>query len=87
MQRVRSSSASNDPATNTDKKSLPFDKTDPFKDLGIRLVGSRGTSDPAAALNVDDVLLAKAEFAGLAGMQQMIKHNNSVGGGSANDAD
>jgi hypothetical protein len=77
----------NDPATNTDKQPLPFDKTHPFKDLGIRLVGSQGSVTPAAALNVDDVLLAKAEFAGLSGMQQMVKRNDAISGGASNDAD
>jgi hypothetical protein len=33
------------------------------------------------------VVLTNAEFAGLSGMQQMIKRNNAVGGGSFNDAD
>jgi hypothetical protein len=39
------------------------------------------------ALGVNDVALTKAEFSGLSGMQQMIKHNNSIGGSSFNDAD
>jgi hypothetical protein len=40
-----------------------------------------------AALSVNDVVLAKAEFSGLSGMQQMIKDNNSIGGASSNDSD
>jgi 3',5'-cyclic AMP phosphodiesterase CpdA len=76
--------AFNDPATNEDKKPLPFDKDDPFKELGIRTVGD-GTD--RAQLAVNDVVLARAEFSGLSGMQQMIKGNNSIGGGSSNDAD
>ena len=40
-----------------------------------------------AALRVNDVVLTKVEFSGLSGMQQMIKDNNSIGGGSANDTD
>jgi 3',5'-cyclic AMP phosphodiesterase CpdA len=79
--------AFNDPAANEDKKPLPFDKQDPFKDLGIRLVGSRGTADPAAPLDVKDVVLTKSEFSGLSGKQQMIKDNKTIGGGSSNDAD
>jgi hypothetical protein len=79
--------AFNDPATNDDKKPLPFDKNDPFKDLGIRLVSSQGTADPAAPLDLADVVLTKAEFSGLSGMQQMLKSNNSTGGSSSNDAD
>jgi 3',5'-cyclic AMP phosphodiesterase CpdA len=76
--------AFNDPATNEDKKPLPFDKDDPFKELGIRTVGD---SSDRAQLAVNDVVLTRAEFAGLSGMQQMIKDNNSIGGGSSNDAD
>jgi hypothetical protein len=74
--------AFNDPATNEDKKPQPFNKDDPFKDLGIRTV-----SDGTAQLAVNDVVLARAEFSGLSGMQQIIKDNNSIGGGSSNDAD
>ncbi len=79
--------AFNDPATNEDKKQLPFNKDDPFKELGIRLVGSQGAADPAAPLEVTDVVLTKAEFSGLSGMQQMFKSNKSIGGSSSNDAD
>jgi predicted phosphodiesterase len=79
--------AFNDPVTNDDKKPLPFDKDDPFKELGIRLVGSQGAADPAAPLQVTDVVLTKAEFSGLSGMQQMFKSNNSIGRSSSNDAD
>jgi hypothetical protein len=83
--------AFNDPATNENKKQLPFDKDDPFKDLGIRLVTSKGPEkgpeDKPAAVGVNDIVLTKAEFAGLSGMQQMIKDNNSIGGGSSNDSD
>jgi hypothetical protein len=78
--------AFNDPATNEDKKQLPFNKDDPFKELGIRQVTANGAGDKAA-LDVNDVVLAKAEFSSLSGMQQMIKYNNSIGGGSSNDAD
>jgi predicted phosphodiesterase len=79
--------AFNDPATNEDKKQLPFDRDDPFKDLGVRFVTESGAGDKAVALGVNDVALTKAEFSGLSGMQQMIKHNNSIGGSSFNDAD
>jgi 3',5'-cyclic AMP phosphodiesterase CpdA len=79
--------AFNDPAANEEKKPLPFDKDDPFKELGFRLVGSQGNPDPSAPIEVEDVVLTKAEFSGLSGMQQMIKDNKSLGGGSSNDAD
>ena len=76
----------NDPATNQEKKQLPFNKDDPFKELGIRKVATSGNGD-RTAFDVNDVVLAKAEFSGLSGMQQMIKDNNSIGGGSSSDAD
>src|SRR6266849_4852033 len=78
--------AFNDPATNEDKKQLPFNKDDPFKELGIRQVAAQGAGDKAM-LAINEVVLAKAEFSGLSGMQQMIKHNDAIGGGSSNDAD
>jgi hypothetical protein len=79
--------AFNDPATNENKKQLPFDKDDPFKDLGIRQVSSRAPENQPAELGVNDIVLSKAEFSGLSGMQQMIKDNKSIGGGSSNDSD
>ncbi|HZZ07194.1 MAG TPA: metallophosphoesterase [Candidatus Binataceae bacterium] len=79
--------AFNDPATNENKKQLPFDSNDPFKDLGIRLVTSKDAEDKTAALGVKDVVLTKAEFAGLSGMQQMMKHSNSPGMSSSGDSD
>jgi hypothetical protein len=79
--------AFNDPSTNADKKTLPFDKNDPFKDLGIRLVGAQGNRKRTAKLDVDDIVLTKAEFSGLSGAQQMIKSNGSIDGGTVNDSD
>jgi hypothetical protein len=76
--------AFNDPATNDDKKQLPFNRDDPFKELGIRQVAAKGASE---ALAVTDVVLAKAEFSGVSGIQQMIKGNNEIGGNSSNEAD
>ena len=40
-----------------------------------------------AALSVKDVVLAKAEFSGLSGIQQMIMDNNAIDAGSSNDTD
>jgi predicted phosphodiesterase len=79
--------AFNDPATNEEKKQLPFDKNDPFRELGIRLVDSGGAEEKTAALGVKDVVLTKAEFSGLSGMQQMIKDNNLPVEGSSSDTD
>ena len=78
--------AFNDPATNDDKKQLPFNKDDPFKELGIRQVAAKGGGD-IAMLDINDVVLTKAEFSGLSGMQQMIKDNGVIGGGTSNDSD
>jgi hypothetical protein len=78
--------AFNDPATSEDKKQLPFNQDDPFKELGIRKVAAGGNGD-RFALDVNDVVLAQAEFSGLSGMQQMIKGDKSISGGSSSDAD
>jgi predicted phosphodiesterase len=78
--------AFNDPATNDDKKQLPFNKDDPFKELGIRQVAAKGAGDKAM-LDINDVVLSKAEFSGVSGMQQMIRDNGVIGGGSSNDSD
>ncbi|HKV56096.1 MAG TPA: metallophosphoesterase [Candidatus Binataceae bacterium] len=79
--------AFNDPASDGDKKPLPFDRNDPFGNLGIRLVGSQGAAMPSAPPEIDDVVLTRSEYSGLSGMQQMIKTNKSVGGSTVNDAD
>ncbi|MBV8774780.1 MAG: hypothetical protein JO166_20965, partial [Deltaproteobacteria bacterium] len=76
----------NDPATNQDKKPVAFDKQDPFKNLGIRKV-TAGNSGNTTSVDVNDIVLVKAEFSGLSGMQQMIKGDKSINGGSLNDAD
>jgi 3',5'-cyclic AMP phosphodiesterase CpdA len=78
--------AFNDPATDADKKPLPFDKDDPFKELGIRLVGDQGSAKLAAP-DIKDIVLTKSEFSGLSGMQQMLKSNPAAGGNSSNEAD
>ena len=63
-----------DPATTPAKKPMPFDKAQPFKNLGIRRVnGNVDGSD----LQIEEVELATAEFSGTVGMDQMLKHGNS----------
>jgi len=79
--------AFNDPATNDDKKQLPFDQDDPFKDLGIQEVVTPSSSRNVPKPVINDIVLTKAEFAGLAGMQQLIKYNAATKGVSSNDAD
>src|SRR5262249_51843846 len=76
----------NDPATNKTKKQLPFDRKDPFKDLGICLAASRPDRD-SVDLSVSEIVLTKAEISGLSGMQQMIKGGQAADGSSSDDAD
>jgi len=63
-----------DPETTSQKKPLPFDKSQPFKDLGLRRVNSNvhGTD-----LQIEEVQLATAEFSGTVGMDQMLKHGSA----------
>lgn len=75
-----------DPVTVEDKTPLPFDKSQPFKNLGIRLVASQGGLAPAAPLAVEDVELTMREFSGTSGIQQFMKGGNSTQG-SSDDAD
>jgi 3',5'-cyclic AMP phosphodiesterase CpdA len=75
--------AFNDPATNADKKQLPFNKDQPFDGLGIRLVGD----NRAANVQITEVELTTQEFGGLSGIQQINKPNNAIGGSSANEND
>jgi hypothetical protein len=56
------------------KKPLPFDKTQPFKNLGIRRIN--GNAD-GSDLQIEEVELATAEFSGTVGMDQMLKHGNN----------
>ena len=56
-----------DPATTPAKKPAPFDKTQPFKNLGLRMVnGKRGGND----LRIEDVELTMNEFSGTVGSDQ-----------------
>ena len=64
----------NDPATTADKKPLPFDKEQPFRNLGLRLVQeprARGAvPDPPT---IDDVELTMHEYSGTVGISQFLK--------------
>jgi hypothetical protein len=56
------------------KKPIPFDKDDPFKNLGIRVVNEIPGKRPAASsLEIKDVELSLREFNELVGMQQLLK--------------
>jgi len=62
-----------DPAAVHDKKPLPFDASQPFRNLGIRQVASRGRE-----LSIKDVELTTKEIAGKEGIQQFIKGETSL---------
>jgi len=63
-----------DPEQTAVKKPLPFDKEQPFKNLGIRIVDERGARQP---LGIKDVELTLQEFGELNGVQQMMKGNGN----------
>jgi predicted phosphodiesterase len=63
-----------DPASTLAKKPVPFDKAQPFKNLGIRRIN--GNAD-GSDLKIEEVELATAEFSGTVGMDQMLKHGSS----------
>jgi 3',5'-cyclic AMP phosphodiesterase CpdA len=67
-----------DPETTTMKKPIPFDKDQPFKNLGIRMV-QRGAG--GKELRIEDVELSINEYSGTVSMDQMLKH----GKGDATD--
>jgi 3',5'-cyclic AMP phosphodiesterase CpdA len=63
-----------DPATTDDKKPLPFDKDQPFKNLGVRIVGepkARGLASVRPTIN--EVELTMQEFSGTVGANQFLK--------------
>jgi 3',5'-cyclic AMP phosphodiesterase CpdA len=60
-----------DPATAADKKPAPFDKDQPFRNLGIQ--SAAVTAGAPRAVRVDDVQLTLAEFGGTDGLQHVAK--------------
>ncbi|MGB7624328.1 MAG: metallophosphoesterase [Terriglobia bacterium] len=63
-----------DPESGSDKKPIPFDKDHPFKNLGIRQISGREDRASApGALSIKDVELTVREYAGTAGIQQLLK--------------
>lgn len=57
------------------KKPIPFDKDNPFKNLGIRVVNETPGKRPAAnSLEIKDVELSLREFNELVGIQQLLKN-------------
>lgn len=61
-----------DPQNTADKKAVPFDKVEPFKNLGIRAVqGAAGKK--GATLTVSEVSLDARELSGTEGFHQLLK--------------
>ena len=58
-----------DPEKVADKKTIAFDKDQPFRNLGIRLVAESAGN----ALSVKDVELTLREYSGINGVQQILK--------------
>ena len=49
---------------------MPFDKDQPFKNLGLRVVSGKNGAD----LIIEDVELSMNEYSGTVGADQMLKH-------------
>jgi hypothetical protein len=62
------------PAITPEKKPLPFNKVQPFKDLGLRRVN--GNAD-GSDLQIEEIQLETAEYSGTVGMDQMLKHGST----------
>jgi 3',5'-cyclic AMP phosphodiesterase CpdA len=66
-----------DPEKTADKKPNAFDKDQPFKNLGIRVVHENvGRKPQMNTLSVEDVELTAREFSGINGIQQLLKTPN-----------
>jgi 3',5'-cyclic AMP phosphodiesterase CpdA len=61
-----------DPETVPEKKAIPFDKAQPFRNLGIREVGA-APSGPGAIVTPKDVELVSREYSGTEGFAQLLK--------------
>jgi 3',5'-cyclic AMP phosphodiesterase CpdA len=56
------------------RKPVPFDKDQPFKNLGIRTVNFNGKPQPGSTpISIDDVELTANEFRGINGVHQFLK--------------
>ena len=63
-----------DPDKAEEKKAIPFDKAQPFKNLGLRVVERMPAGvSPADPFGVEDVELSMSEFSGTEGFQQLLK--------------
>jgi 3',5'-cyclic AMP phosphodiesterase CpdA len=63
-----------DPST-AEKKPLPFDKSQPFHNLGIRSINGEGER---RSLTVDDVELTMREISGTEGISQVLQQGESL---------
>jgi hypothetical protein len=60
-----------------DKKPMPFDKEQPFKNLGIRVVHENVGGKPQTnTVAIEEVELTAREFSGINGIQQLLKTPN-----------
>ena len=64
-----------DPTTTAEKKPLPFDKSQPFHNLGIREIDGNSARH---TLSVNDVELTSRELSSTEGIQQLIKQGESL---------
>jgi 3',5'-cyclic AMP phosphodiesterase CpdA len=63
-----------DPAAADEKKAIPFDKGEPFKNLGLRVVQQMPGQAPGVnSVSVKDALLTMNEYSGSEGFQQLLK--------------
>src|SRR5262245_48132666 len=63
-----------DPERVDEKKAIPFDKDQPFKNLGLRVVNDTGgRAGSAATVSAQDVELTMKEFSGTEGFNQLLK--------------
>jgi len=62
-----------DPNGLAEKKALPFDKAEPFKNLGIRKLQAN-PGEKAATVEVSDVTLEARELSGTEGFNQLLKN-------------
>jgi hypothetical protein len=62
-----------DPATTAEKKPLPFDKDQPFKNVGVREITANAKAK--APIAIHEVALDLKETGGVNGMQQMLRSN------------
>jgi hypothetical protein len=66
-----------DPSAAAEKKPLPFNTQQPFRNLGIRNVSGNTAARPFVA-GIDDVELSIRELSGTEGIQQLLKQGESL---------